>query len=171
MQTIPTELFNKVYAEYLPRLQGFAEKIVYSEHTAEDCVQEVFRKLLLQDFNKIKDHLHPWLFLVCRNTCLKFLKKNSRIELQNEQEEELSDIKSPIEFLVCDEKYKEMFVAIESLTPKEKNAITLKYFSGLKYEQIAEKMNIKKGNAGFHISTGMKKLRKILSENLTSNNI
>jgi RNA polymerase sigma-70 factor (ECF subfamily) len=164
MQTIPQEIFNETYKEYFGRLKIYAEKFVYSGHTAEDCVQEVFRKLLLQDFNKIEKHLEPWLFLVCRNTCLKFYRKNSRMEYKNTQdEEELSEIKSPIEFLVCDERYKEMFIAIEQLSPKQKKAIELRFFSDLKYQEIEQKMKTNSGNAGFHISAGLKKLRKILS--------
>ena len=82
MQTqISIEDFNKLYEEWTPKLRSFSKKILYNQEVVEDCVQEVFRKLLQQDFNKIKDHVQAWMFTVCRNTSLK-LKAKQKVFLK-----------------------------------------------------------------------------------------
>ena len=49
MQTqITSEEFEIIYKEYTPRLKGLAKKFLHRDSLAEECVQDVFRKLFNQ---------------------------------------------------------------------------------------------------------------------------
>ena len=163
MQTqISTEEFNTLYNEWTPKLRAYAKKILYNQENVEDCVQEVFRKLLKQDFDKIRDHIQSWMFVVCRNTSLKVKAKQKLFVDSFEEEEAISEDHNPFECLDRKELYKKVQNIIKNLTPQQKKMIQLRYKSDLSYEEIAKKMKTTSGNVGFHLSTAVKNVRKKL---------
>jgi RNA polymerase sigma factor (sigma-70 family) len=163
MQTqISTEEFNALYNEWTPKLRAYANKILYNQENVEDCVQEVFRKLLNQDFDKIKNHIQSWMFVVCRNTSLKVKAKQKLFVDSFEEDEAISEDYNPFESLDRKELYKKIEIIVKNLTPQQKKMIQLRYKSDLSYEEIAKKMKTTSGNVGFHLSTAIKNVRKKL---------
>jgi RNA polymerase sigma-70 factor (ECF subfamily) len=167
---ISTEQFNKIYTEYTPRLRGFAKKVLFRECLVEECVQEVFTKLLKQDFSKIdsstdSNHLQKWLFTVCRNTSFKLKNKEGRYVEENDFDT-ISDEAGPFENLDNKECAKKMLKALKTLSKQQQKVIKLRYYSDLDYAQIAKKMKTTSGNVGFHLSTGLKNLRKKLLKSI-----
>ena len=106
---ITDDYFAEVYNDYFPRLSAHARKILYSESLVEECVQIVFSKLLQQDYSKIQntDHLHKWLFTVCRNTSFKLKIKENRY-VSAEENESFCEDPNPFENLDRKELYKQV---------------------------------------------------------------
>ena len=50
--------------------------------------------------------------------------------------------------------------AIEALSPRQREAIHLKYYEGLSYEEMAEVMQVQKGSIGHFIGQAIKALQK-----------
>jgi len=171
MQTqITKEEFETIYKEYTPRLKGFAQKFLFRDCLVEECVQEVFRKLLKQDFSKIdnsieSNHLQKWLFTVCRNTSFKLKNKENRYVEENHCDT-ISEEANPFEILDNKECGKQMLKALKTLSKQQQKVIKLRYYSDLDYAQIAKKMKTTSGNVGFHLSTGLKNLRKKLLKSI-----
>lgn len=167
MQTqITSEEFEVVYKQYTHRLKGLAKKFLYRDTLAEECVQDVFRKLLKQDFDKIRedDHLRAWLFTVCRNGALNIKRKESRF-VEEKEDESISEDLNPFENLDKKEYYKQASILIKEILSKDQQrAIKLRYFSDLDYKQIAKKMKTTTGNVGYMLSTALGKVRKKLSK-------
>lgn len=167
MQTqISTEQFNELYDLWFPKMKIYAKKFVYSEELARDCAQEVFRKLLIQDFDKIKDHLQSWMFTVCRNTSFKASKKQSIFVYDFEEEEAICEDPTPYQALDKKELYKKIENLLKKLSPQQRKMIRLRYKSDLSYEEIAKKMKTTTGNVGFHLSTGIKTLKQKLLKSI-----
>jgi RNA polymerase sigma factor (sigma-70 family) len=163
MQTqISTEEFNVLYKEWNPKLHSYAVKILYNQESAEDCVQEVFRRLLNQDFVKIKDHIQAWMFTVCRNTSFKIKAKQKIFVDEFEEEEAICQDYNPFECLDRKELYKKIDKITKSLSKQQRKMIQLRYKSDLSYEEIAKKLKTTSGNVGFHLSTAIKNVRKKL---------
>lgn len=167
MQTqITTEEFNELYKEWTPKLKSYANRILYNQESVEDCVQEVFRKLLNQDFDKIKDHIQSWMFVVCRNTSFKIKAKQKRFVDSFEEEEAICEDLNPFESLDRKELYKKVERIIRNLSDQQKKSLKLRYKSDLSYEEIAKKMKTTSGNVGFHLSTAIKNVRKNLLKSI-----
>lgn len=161
MNTVEDKISN-IYKEYKPRLYAFAKKIVKNDDSAKDCVQEVFKRLVKQDLNKLEDHLHQWLFVVCRNCSLKQLKKQNFYAIYEEEDESFSEERNPHESLDHNERIEKMLSIIKQLPEKKQKLLKLRFYSDLKYEQIAKKMKTTSGNIGFQLSTTLKDLRSSL---------
>lgn len=164
---ITSKEFNDLYNHWHPKIKAYAQKILYSEEAALDCAQEVFRRLLNQDFDKIKDHLQAWMFTVCRNTSFKVKKKES-IFVHTELNEEEAICEDPTPDVCLDKKilYKKVENLLKKLSPQQRKMIRLRYKSDLSYEEIAKKMKTTTGNVGFHLSTGIKILKKNLLKSI-----
>lgn len=169
MQTqMTTEQFEIVYKEYTPRLKGLAKKFLYRDSLVEECVQDVFRKLLKQDLSKIsgESHLRAWLFKVCKNASLKIKEKENRFVEENE-DENLCEDPNPFENLDKRECYKKATLLMKDVLSKDQQkAIKLRYFSDLDYKEIAKKMKTTTGNVGFLLSVGLTKVRKKLLKSI-----
>jgi RNA polymerase sigma-70 factor (ECF subfamily) len=164
---ITNDFLNEIYINYLPRLSAYAKKILFNDTLVEECVQIVFSKLLKQECGKIEsmEHLHKWLFVVCRNTSFKIRAKENRY-VEKDEDESISEDPNPFETLDRKELYKEVNKIIKTLSPQQKKMLKLRYFSDLDYNEIAKKMKTSSGNVGFHLSTALKNVRKKLAKSI-----
>ena len=136
-------------------------KIVKDRHTAEDILQEIFLRLHKQDFSKIEDHIEMWLFTVCRNLSIKHYHKRERLVLIGDDfiEEEDEQAIIPDESLMNKERVQKLIKLYKKLPKKQLQAIKLRYYKDLDYNQIAKKMKTTSGNVGYMLSTGIGSLR------------
>jgi len=157
---------EELYKEYQPRLAAYSYKILKNNENAKDCVQEVFKRLAKQDMGKIKDHIHQWLFVVCRNCSLKILKRQNFVLLDENHDQVFSEDKNPFESLDSKEKIKKLLWMVEQLPKKRKDILKLRFVHDLKYEEIAKKLKTTSGNVGFMLSTTLCDLREKFSKTI-----
>jgi RNA polymerase sigma-70 factor (ECF subfamily) len=168
-----------IYEKFYARLFGFGLNLTDDGSMIEDCIQETFKRLQNQDivkFNENDDYLQRWLFIVFRNFIFK-RKAKVKKEILTEPsaglfESLVSEDLDPSEIMQIDEDtkelYKKLHKAIASLSTKQKKLIKMKYFSGMKHREIAEKLNTKIGNVGFVLQYAVKKLQeKFTTKSLT----
>ena len=164
---IPPNKFDEIFTEYKPRLIKFAKKISFCEHRAEEIVQDVFLKLLKQDWGKIEDHIHQWLFFVCKNRCFTVYHKEKKYSSFSDDEElegKLSEEHNPQESLVIKEDAKKILKLMEKLGPLQRKVLELRFLKGMNNVEIAKKLKIKNTNAAYHVSDGCKKLREMMAQ-------
>jgi RNA polymerase sigma-70 factor (ECF subfamily) len=172
MNTITSEVFNEIYLDKHKPLLSFAHKLLKDHSESLDVVQTVFLKLLKQDYDKIKDHIDPWLFTVTRNTALKTLAKSKRYSLQPTEniEEEVSPELNPLELLQSIEKtdsdYATLHTALTKMKPRTLAIIKLRFFDNCSYQEISEKLQISVGNVGFILCTTLRGLRRLLHKSI-----
>lgn len=132
---------------YLTLIFNYTLKYVKDRAEADDLTQEVFVKV----WKKIKKYdsrykFKNWLYVIAKNTCLDYLKKNKAINFSelSDQNDELffenlikETAPSPeLEITVKEDKAL-IADAINALPKKYQETIKLRYFSGYKFREIA----------------------------------
>lgn len=172
----PDEL-NALIRECQGKLLRYAEHFLKSADAAQDAVQDAYVRYIRHIRNadparrKI-DNLSAWLFRTTRNICLDLL-RSARVRLEvsaspGPEDEDRAPDEHPA-FTAFDtpetalrENDDRAFVRslIESeLTPREKEALILKFEEDKSYREIAEIMGVSIGHTGSLIHHAVKKLR------------
>ena len=70
------EAFKQLFYAYRPKLFYIALKELRDKHDAEDCIQEIFLRVLKQinDFNSSKSSFSTWIIMIAKN-CMNDIKK------------------------------------------------------------------------------------------------
>ncbi len=138
------------YVELFKHYERYLYKLCYSyvqnEQDALDLSQEIYIKVFrsIQRFDE-KMPFHPWLRTIAVNTCLNFKRSNriNAVSLNSRDEDDRSledmvastmDVESEIENndlgLLIRHK-------LDTLSPKHRMVIILRYYEGLSYDEIA----------------------------------
>ena len=164
----PEEIIAAAYKENHDSLRRYLLSMSLEPDVASDIIQEAFSKLTKASHDKIPPNIVPWLFVVCKNTALKHIKKNKKyVALVDTDMKEECDA-SPLQ-AICEREgelqdVKDLEKAINRLGTNSKKAITLRYYSGLSYVEIAKALNTTLGSASAILHQAVKRLRKYLLE-------
>ena len=158
--------FETLFHKYFGILCSFATKIIKDDVAAEEIVQDFFVKLWeKREQLFIETSIKNYLFRSIKNLCLNFIQHNktkiryAQIVL-SEVENSFSD----------DSNYPEvdLFVKIEesinSLPKKRQEIFRLSRQDGLKYHEIAQKLNISIKTVETQMSLAIKSLRDKLKK-------
>ena len=141
------EAYSILYKEYYRKLYNYGRKFSHDTALVEDCIQEIFFDLWSRRV-KLKriDSLNSYLYSAFRYTLIKKLKDQQRLSLREEHEED-----APFEFSVENviieqeqnaEDQKSLKEACKFLTPRQYEAIFLRYYEKLSYQEVADILKI-----------------------------
>jgi len=141
------EGYKYLYDNYYSSLSNFSSRIISQKKGAEDIVQDVFLRLWKGNskFDSLKA-LTSYLFLSVKNTSLNAIRNEHRL-LDSDITESLeivsigTDDKTIEQILIEEEFYRQIYVAINKLSPERKNVILLS-MEGLSNKEIADKSGI-----------------------------
>ncbi|MDX2304849.1 MAG: RNA polymerase sigma factor [Microscillaceae bacterium] len=135
------------YSQYFSTLFNYGVQISNNRELVKDCIQEVFITL------KLNPHLFctiqspkAYLFTVLRRNIIKELKRES-VSLDVYSFNAVLDIEPSHESLLIHEqidldfKYR-LAKALKKLTNRQREAIFLKFYEGLSYQEVAETMQL-----------------------------
>ena len=146
------QAFDLLVLRYQQRLLGLIGRFVRDPHEAEDLAQETFIKAYkaLGNFRG-ESAFYTWLYRIAINTANNYLVSRGRrppdtdIDVDDPEQIEahamMADTDSPEENQFRDELKAEIDRAIAELPEYLRTAFTLREFSGLSYEEIAEIMD------------------------------
>ena len=154
--------------DYESPLIAYATTLLNDLDLARDVVQDTFIRLCQQDPAKVQDSLKSWLFTVCRNRALDFLRKHKRSQALDENEwKKIAAVdRPPDEQADQQERLAELMNYLQRLSDNQREVILLKFQQGLSYQEIQEITGLKTGNIGFLIHSGLKRLRELLPADL-----
>jgi RNA polymerase sigma factor (sigma-70 family) len=140
----------------------YALGVISDLDQARDIVQDVFIRLSRNLATLDRDRLAPWLFTVCRNRALDHQRKNQRlIPMETEVLDlETSPTPGPSAGLEQKETTRQIRHWIAQLPDKQREAVRLKFISGLSYKEISEVLKTSVGNVGTLIHLGVTTLRE-----------
>jgi RNA polymerase sigma-70 factor (ECF subfamily) len=156
-------IFEEVYKSYYPRLYGFAYQYTLSKQDSEDFVDETFTRFWreLKQGSEITN-TQAWLYKVLINLIRTSKDREKKgIFIRNQiaiSQIDREDIESKY-FL--DEKRRIIIRELNQLTDAEKNLLIL-YNRGLKYEEIAEILEIKSSSVGTMIARALIRFKEVL---------
>ena len=143
---------------YQRQLYFLCLRILQNHEDALELVQKIFIQVIeklytLQNHNSFK----TWLYRISLNLCHNFLreKQNYNKALSN------LPIETPYSFddpIIKEERRILLKEFLEELTEKQRNAILLRIYHNLSYQEIAEIMDCKEVTVRSHFHLGLKKL-------------
>lgn len=155
------DTFRVIVDRYKNDLYRHCFYILHDEDTAEDMAQEAFIKAFaqLKKYSSEKASLKTWLFVIATRLCLSELRKANRSMPLFDQDQLLSTYATP-EQLASD---REVYEAVTHLQPRYRTVVTLHYWHGYSYEQIAEAMDVPIGSVRGWLHRAKKQLKEALS--------
>jgi RNA polymerase sigma-70 factor (ECF subfamily) len=156
-------LFFDLFHKSVYRTAFFITK---DSHLAHDVVQETFLKAF-RNMDQIKDYekVGTWLSVIAVRTSFDILKKYNSwkttlvdSEILEKEINKLSD-ESDIDIFWFRQSIQEI---INELTPEHRTVIMLKYFEGMKEEEIAKKLELSIGTIKSRLSRAKNKLKAAL---------
>ena len=161
--------FSVLFETYYPQLHSYGLKISKSTVVTEDSLQDFFMYIYehrenLSDLETIA----PYLFTSYKRFLLKVLKKNAKIKKTDFSNEVVIDVEFTAEELMTyqeTERFKSKNLAglLNKLPKRQKEAIYLKYYSGLKASEIAEIMDINYQSVVNTLHKAIKSLKEEMS--------
>lgn len=157
------ELYNCMYH----KVYFLALSIVKDEYLAQDVVQETFINVY-KSINTLDNNLMfiAWINRISYHCSLKLIAKNEEMLLNGEamdEEEDASEKSEPLETVLSKEKSQTIVNSILELSPEYKTVMILKYYEGLKLEEIADCLECSVGTVKSRLNRGRKALKKHLS--------
>lgn len=140
--------FSVLFESYYPQLHGYGLKICKSTAVTEDTLQDFFLYVYEHRENLSDlDTIAPYLFTSYKRFLLKVMKKNEKFKHTDFSNEDIVDIQFTAEEVITNQetavfKNKNLTHLLNKLPSRQKEAIYLKYYSGLKASEIAEIMDI-----------------------------
>jgi len=170
------QALERLYDRYSALVFSVSLRVLHDAQLAEDVVQEVFLRLWRQpaSFDPGRGRFISWLMSVTRNRALDELRRVSRRNRSEDQEEDESNpldgvasadrLDDPALGAELREQREAVRAAMTRLPPEQRRAIELAYFSGLTQAEISDVTGDPLGTVKTRIRLGMRKLRDALDE-------
>lgn len=169
-----TDLLEILIDRHKSPLYKFCYHLVSNKHDADDLFQDTWVRAMqnIDSFDEKKVFCN-WLFSIALNSyrdryrkAKRWLNKFVDFFSNEEKEAELSNVQSsclsPDERAVDNELKKDLTDAVNSLEDSFRIPIILFYFKELRYEDIAEILDIPAGTVKSRLNAGKSKLRKLM---------
>lgn len=154
------ELYNNMYQQ----VYFLALSIVKDQYLAQDVVQETFINVYnsIHTLNNDMTFI-AWIDRITYNCALKMIAKNGEMSLDSEVVEKVFSTagkEEPLEVVLSKEKSQTMMNLILELSPEYRTTLILKYYEGMKLEEIACCMECSVGTVKSRLNRGKNALRK-----------
>ncbi len=159
--------FEAIYKAFSRMVYWAAYGVTKSESDACDITQETFIRALkyLDKLNEMEEaQIKAWLYRVCVNLCM-----DSKRKLKHEQpSDELPETAVENEYELPEaaalnaEGRREIRQAVDDLPDIYRETVTLHYFSGLQYSEIASLHGVSEGTVKSRISRAKSRLAELL---------
>lgn len=157
--------FEMLYKKYNKELYIYALSLCKDHHLSQDLVSETFFKALLS-LDISEGYFKYWLFRVCKNLYLDYLKKNSRLEDMDSNANKLSIEDNVLDKIISNEERRRIYYEVLNLQPSYKEIVVLYYYCNLSLKEISEATGISQGAVRTLLFRARKKLKEFLKEDL-----
>jgi RNA polymerase sigma-70 factor, ECF subfamily len=160
--------FALFYSRLSPVLYGVAFRMMNDHGDAEDVLQEgmtyIWRKA--NSFDASRSSAFAWAAMIVRNKAIDKLRTRWRGERLRERVQDSSDLRSDqddtsaLEPLLREQRNQVRSV-LSQVSPDQREALELSFFSGLTHEEIAAKLGAPLGTVKARIRRGVLRLRQL----------
>jgi RNA polymerase sigma-70 factor (family 1) len=159
--------FDTLYKQYSKKLFKFGYSILKSTEETENLLQDVFLNLWENRQKVEKDaSVKSYIFTIAYNSAISILRKKSKESQFIEYLESIQD--TNMEPCDLDIEYKELSIKLDDiineLPQRQKEVYLLHKIDGLKYSEIAERLNISVNTIENHMSRALKTIRMKLGK-------
>jgi len=160
--------FADVYSYYAGRVKSFLIGKGMNEEIAEELTQEIMLTVWrrAESYDPSKAAASTWLFTIARNRRIDYLRGNSRIEV--ELDDEMLDVEATendpqAKFVSDAQAASQLQRALEKLPPEQRQVMHLSYFRGQSHGAIAKWLDLPIGTVKSRIRLAMQSVRSSLN--------
>lgn len=160
------EIYKQLYNRYFPRLYAYMSYRIGRIQDTEDLVAETFLKMFEKiEYLECRDEssFAAWLFRVAHNLVNDFYRQNRRHE-ELLLLEELPGLQAsallPDDIVQRKEIFAHLRRLIGALSPRRQEVITLKFFGGLRNQEIAQVLELDERTVASHLCRGLEDLHQ-----------
>ena len=160
------EALAALYDATSPMVHGLAVRILHDEPAAEDVTIDVYMQAFRRAsrYDAARGSPLTWLFTFARSRAIDRLRSEAqrrRRELPLETIEMAPETAAdPAESTLAGESRRAVHAAMTALTPEQRRAIELAYYSGMSHSEIAQVLGEPLGTVKTRIRRGMLALRR-----------
>lgn len=160
--------YEETYKTYFNKFYNYGKKFTSNTWLIEDSIQEVFLDIWQkQKPGQAVEFSKSYYFAAFRYTLFRKIKQVNKFEeVYDSEEPEFSAEEKIISTEISEEKRKKIQQALQSLTSRQREAIFLRFFEGLSYEEVAEVLNISVKGTYKIIARSLSSLKSKFSKSL-----
>ena len=149
--------FRRLYALYEKRAFFFIQRRLGDPHESADVFHEVMMDVWRKaDGFEGRSKVSSWIFQIAHNKSVDVLRKRGRRDWDELDEETADDAPTAADLLEIADDAAIVRHCVERLKPPSREVITLAYFEGLKYREIAESLACAEGTIKARVHRAMK---------------
>jgi RNA polymerase sigma-70 factor (ECF subfamily) len=166
-QALTRQDFEALFKEHFAFLCNFAQQYVHDGDTAQDICQRVFIRLW-EKREEMDPHksIQSYLFTAVKNRCLNHLRDNKKYR-SKVLDLDCGDIdfsREDTDQLATDELRARIQEALNDLPEKCRMVFEMSRFQQMKYQEIADELDISQKTVEAHISKALKSLKEALKD-------
>ncbi|CAN5489242.1 sigma-70 family RNA polymerase sigma factor [soil metagenome] len=159
------QAFRVLYGRYKRRIFAYCLQIVKDEESAKDAFQTTFAAVYEQRMSYTPGTFSSWLFTIAKRTAMRVWTDRRATRLP------VGEVPIDIEELIDEHDATEVDVyllealrkAINRLGPDYKEAVELRYFQGLAFEEIAQTLGISLSLAKVRVTRAKQMLQRLMN--------
>ena len=165
-----TEAFGELVNRYQVSVYNVCLRLLGDPASAEDITQDAFiRAYQRLDTYQPERPFGPWIRRVAANLCINSLKSRQWGTTVLDEETGVfpsAEEENPERIVQRNETQRDIAHALQMLRPMQRVVIELSHFHGLRYNEIAEELDIPLSDVKSHLFRGRKHLSEILQNEL-----
>ena len=163
------EAFRTLYRHYFPRVYAYVAYRVTSKQDAEDLTSDIFLKVVeaIRGFEyRGAGSFAAWVFRIATNTIQQFYRVDGRRDaLMLDDVAHLRSVDPlPDEAFALKEQASALRAGIATLSPRRQEIVTLRFFAGLRNQEIAAVLNLDERTVASHLSRALEDLQQKVQE-------
>lgn len=148
------EAFNMLYERYSGRIIAYLRKRLHDDDAAQEVFQETFLKVSANrsSFDS-KGLFAPWLFTICRNSLIDFIRK---VQLESHARQTVLEEGVEMSSSSSEGRFEKL---MRSLNEREKKILELRFQKDLTFQRISQTLGISTVNVRKIASRAITRLR------------
>lgn len=159
------EALEYIYDEYIPYVKAIVSKVLIKfEDTGliEECINDVFLIVWnkCDKFNGDKSDFKRWICTISKFKAIDYYRSYIKKSVEVLEKIEVYEKNTLEEEIIIGENKKEVVELLNGLDELDRKIFIMKYFLGLKSDEIGEKLNLSKSSVDNRLYRGRIKLKK-----------
>lgn len=162
--------FAKLYDELAPLIFGIIRRILRDPAMSEEVTQEVFTEIwrIAPRFDGSRGSVRGWASTIAHRKAVDRVRSEQSRRNREDRDHQNSTeatFDPVVEAIDRADTRATVHEALETLTTNQREAVTLAYFEGNTYREVAQILEIPEGTAKTRIRDGLSKLRERIGSN------
>jgi len=156
------DAIRRLYRQYFPRVFAYVASRVATQQDAEDVTSDIFLKVV-ESISRFEyrgaGSFAAWLFRIAHNTVTQFYRVDDPTTLLDALPDLPSADLPPDEVLSRKERFAQLKTLISELAPRRREIVTLRFFGGLRNQEIAAVLGLDERTVASHLCRALEDLQ------------